>query len=180
VFLLQSCIVVPPLGSRYKYLSEDSKNSIVYLNPEDDICYLENNDKIFAITSEQLYKCIKEKEKSMVYFWTIHCKSEYCYPLSFVQSYCDSRNINLYVIITYYDDTYLRIGQKTTSSPIFSINEKFYKKKIQWNNTHLFIKELIKDKVVTDEILYSGVYIFNYGNLLSYSYKIVDANEEEF
>jgi len=166
------------LTSAYSHLSEEHKNKIVFLATEDKVCELEKDDKIYAITGDQLYKCIETQENVMIYNWVPHCTSAGCYLLSYVQSYCDSNGYTLYVVAAYYDSTRIFNEQENVSLPLFSANEKYYKTKYRNKYTKLFMKDLIKDDKLCKEIWYKKTFVFNYGKLTAHSLKLEDDNAD--
>jgi len=178
ILSLHSCITIDGLTSGYSRLSEEDKNQIVFSDAQDNICELSKNGKIYAITGDQLYKCIETQENVMVYKWVPHCTGSHCYLLSYVQSYCDSHGFTLYVIADYYDSTRMFREQENISLPLFSANEKYYKTKYRNRYTKLFVKDLIKDEKLAKEIWYKNMLIFSYGKLTAYSLKLEDDDAE--
>jgi hypothetical protein len=173
--ILHSCnITVAGLCSGYSRLSDEHKKQIVFLDTKDNVCELEKDGKIYAITGDQLHTCLETQENAMVYSWVPHCTSSSCYLLSYVQSYCDSHGFTLYVIASYYDTTRMFVEQNNISLPLFSPNEKYYKTKYRNRYTKLFMKDLIKDEKLVKEIWYKNMLIFNYGKLTTYSLKLED------
>jgi hypothetical protein len=168
---LHGCAITG-LSSGYSRLSEEHKKQVVFLDTKDNVCEVEKDGKIYAITGDQLHKCIETKEIVMVYSWVPHCTSSSCYLLSYVQSYCDSHGFTLYVIASYYDTTRMFIEQENISLPLFSPNEKYYKTKYRNRYTKLFMKDLIKDEKLVKEIWYKNMLIFNYGKLTTYSLRL--------
>ena len=173
--LLYGCnFSIAGLTSGYSRLSEENKKQIVFLDTAENVCEIEKEGKIYAITGDQLYKCIEKKENVIVYSWVPHCTSSSCYLLSYVQSYCDSHGFTLYVIASYYDSTRMLVEQENISMPLFSANEKYYKTKYRSKYTKLFMKDLLKDDKLANEIWHKNIFIFNYGKLTAHSMKLED------
>jgi len=176
ILFIQSCIVirVPNYENGYSQLTEKNKEKILFLKKEVNICEIKKDDKIYAINGDQLHKCLKINEKSMVYFWTPHSFDEFSYPLLKIQSFCDSLEISLYVITKYYyRDTYMYKERENIALPLFSINNYIYNPFVNYDKQiKLFKKDLIKDIKLNNEILNRNIYIFNYGKLISYNTKL--------
>ena len=177
---LCSCnITITGLCSGYSKLSERYKENIVFLDVKDNLCEQKEDGKIYVITGDHLYKCIEKQDNAMVYLWGPLCSSKYCYPLSYIQSYCDSHGYILYVIAEYYDETTISAQQKNISQPLLSINDKFYKTRYCNKYRKLFLKDLIRDITPSKEILkYHRVFIFNYGKLASSSLHLEDDTDK--
>jgi len=180
MLLLYSCnITMDGLTSGYSKLSEEEKQRIVFLDTQDDVCELSKDGKIYAITGDQLYKCIETQENVMVYTWVPHCTGSHCYLLSYVQSYCDSHGFTLYVVADYYDSKRMFNEQENISLPLFSANEKYYKTKYRFKYSKLFMKDLIKDDKLAKEIWYKTTFVFNYGKLTAYSLTLEDEDADK-
>ncbi|MDR2928658.1 MAG: hypothetical protein LBV41_10765 [Cytophagaceae bacterium] len=165
--LLQSCIITqtPGFYSGYSRLPEDEKEKIVFLNTNDTVRSLKKENRLYAVTGELLRKCIETEEKAMVYIWSPFCSSDRCYPLFYVQSYCNSRGITLYVVAEYYDSNRMQTEQKNISAPVVSVNEKHYGTGYCRRYMKLFIGDLLgKDThSLSEEERYSSIYLFNSG-----------------
>lgn len=175
LILLHGCnITITGLTSGYSKLSEEHREKVVFLDAKDNVYEQEKDGKIYAITGEQLRKCIETQENVIIYKWVPHCTGPHCFLLSYLQSYCDSHGYILYVVSSYYDSTRMITEQKNISLPLFSINEKYYKTKYCCRYTKLFVEDLLKDKKMAKEIWYKNTFIFNYGKLVSTSLHIED------
>lgn len=171
ILLLNGCVY-----SGYRELRKRDREKVVFLDPHEDICELKKDEKIYAITGNQLLKCIEAKKNVLVYTWIPYCKGEYCYPLSHVQSYCDSHGLDLYVVVLYYDADRIFIEQNL-SQPLFSVNERYYGTKFQKKFIQLFVKDLLEnEKSVNEELFnkiwWSNAFVFKDGKLASYHIKM--------
>jgi hypothetical protein len=167
IFFLNSCANLVGFYSDYEKLSKDDKEKIVFLDSNYDICDLKKEGKIYAVTGTQLRKCIETKDSVMIYKWVPHCKSEFCYSLSYVQKYCDSNNLLLFVVMDYYASNRMFIEMENISQPLFSINERYYKKRIRSGYSKRFMRDLLNDKKLFKEIWWQTSFIFNNGKLIS-------------
>ena len=66
------------------------------------------------------------------------------------------------------------VEQENISMPLFSANEKYYKTKYRSKYTKLFMKDLLKDDKLSNEIWHKNIFIFNYGKLTAHSMKLED------
>jgi hypothetical protein len=177
--LLQSCIVVESTGNRYTVnseysrLSDEEKQKVIFTDTSASVCKPEKDDKIYAITGNQLRNCIEAEEKAMVHIWLPYGAGYY--PLSYLQSYCNSRGITLHVVAKIYGNIRVMYYEQTTvSAPLFSINEQYYGTPGRGNKyLNLFIDELIQGTNLTSEQLLgvdkSRFLFFDNGKLTSFS-----------
>ena len=177
IVLITSCSFnIKGLYRDYNKLSKKEKELIVYLESTKKICEIKKDNKVYAITGEQLRKCIETRENVMVYSYTPYCTRETCYPLSQYQKYCDSRGIDLFVVANCYDSIIFS-EQESLTLPLFSINNKFYKKRFRHKYSELFTRDFLINEDNIDELLWKNQLIFNYGKLVEHSVKIVDDTE---
>jgi len=175
--LFQNCgISVIGLYSDYEKLSEIDKEKIVFLNENDGICEIKKDEKIYAITGSQLLDCIETKENVLVYIWTPYCTQPTCYPLSHVQKYCASNGLILYVIANYYDSERIFSEQESIDLPLFSMNERYYKRKLRHSYSKKFINDLLKNEKDRKKIIWNGSFIFCNGKLVDSKINMEDEN----
>jgi hypothetical protein len=166
--LLQGCVVHSSgWYSGYSRMPKEYREKVTFLDAINTVPSLKKEDGIYAITGELLRKRIEAEEKSLVYWWVPHCNTDFCYPLSYIQSYCNSRGITLYVVAHYYDSERMWIEQKNISAPIVSVNEKHYDTSNTNKYMRLFLNDLFDVEKLSKEDLYSGIYVFNNGKLVS-------------
>lgn len=178
LFFLHSCIVDLGIKTRYKKLTDSDKTKVVFLDTNlTNINELKNDGKIYAITGQQLLKSIEEMENVMVYKWKPYCSSEFCYPLTFIQNYCDSNGLILFVIVDHYDPQ-LMFTEIDITKPLFSINEKYYKTCSRTKLSKKFFYDIIKDEKLTNETYGKPSKIFKYGKLECFNINMEDDHSE--
>jgi len=179
IFFSNSCIVDLGIKSRYKKLNDFDKSKVVFLDvSKTNIDEMKNDGNIYAITGKQLLKTIEKLENVMVYKWKPYCSSEFCYPLSFIQKYCDSNELFLFVIVDHYD-TQMMFKELDIIKPLFSINEKYYKTSSRKKLSKLFMLDLLKDEKLSNEIFWHTSFVFKNGKLIDSRIKMEDDNAGE-
>lgn len=83
-------------------------------------------NKIYIINGTHLKKCLAKKNKSIVYFWDLNCKSKICYPLELIQAHCKKNNLSLFVVAEYYDAKIMS-NEFEIDNNILAVNTKYYK-----------------------------------------------------
>jgi hypothetical protein len=155
----------PGFYSGYKKLDAESKKSIIFPPDDMNICNLENDNKIYAITANRLLDCLKKSDSSIVYRWSPDCKSKACISLSAAQNYCDKINYKLFLVTEYYD-LEKTFNQNTTTLPMFSVNHTYYKTDYCNKYMRLFTDELIKNKLLSQEEVSGRFYVFQNDKLI--------------
>ena len=144
---IQSCAIVhtPGFNSGYKRLTAEEQHKICFVSSVDEIPD-HNDGRIMAITADQLSVLLKKHENTLLYLWSPHCSSSVCIPLKTIQDFCDSVNLNLYVLTEYYTDALLQ--NEFLSRPMLSVNEFYYKTSYCNSYMKRFLSELIpKDQL---------------------------------
>ena len=115
----------------YSYFNETQKempNLFIKLDSSDTLLFntsIEKN-KIYIINGIHLKKCLTKKNKSIVYFWDLNCKSKICYPLELIQAHCKKNNLSLFVVAEYYDAKIMS-NEFEIDNNILAVNTKYYK-----------------------------------------------------
>jgi hypothetical protein len=173
--LLSACLVsrTPGYQSGYRYLSEEQKAKIHFADTTGNCCQYSSHDSIYAVNGMQLYRCIRNTMKAMVYIWSPHCHSTSCYSIKAVQDYCSNHGYTLFVIAEYYDDALFGSAAAFPQDrPIYSINEKYYKTTRCNRYYKLFVKELLSGQSFSKEDLFSNFFLFENGVLKSVRLKL--------
>lgn len=142
IVLFQACAIIhtPGFNSGYKRLPTDEQGKICFVSSVDEIPD-QNNGKIMAITANQLSVLLARSGNTLLYLWSPHCSSSVCIPLKTIQDFCDSVNLNLYVLTEYYTDAFLQ--NEFLSRPMLSVNEFYYKTSYCNSYMKRFLSELI-------------------------------------
>ncbi|WP_233559666.1 hypothetical protein [Taibaiella sp. KBW10] len=173
---LSSCVILdtPGFHSGYKKLNASDKQQIHFVTETKDFCNIQNDKKIYAVTADLFLDCIKDKDITLVYFWSAHCGSEVCILLSAAQAYCDQRNYNLYVVSEYYDLP-ATLLQNKTRNPILSVNHLYYKTDYCPKYTRRFRKAIAGAAAISkDELRFSRFYFFKGSKFIKAKQKLTD------
>jgi hypothetical protein len=126
-----SCAIKGNFKGLYSYFNETQKempNLFIKLDSSDTLLFntsIEKN-KIYIINGIHLKKCLTKKNKSIVYFWDLNCKSKICYPLELIQAHCKKNNLSLFVVAEYYDAKIMS-NEFEIDNNILAVNTKYYK-----------------------------------------------------
>lgn len=126
-----SCAIKGNFKGLYSYFNETQKempNLFIKLDSSDTLLFntsIEKN-KIYIINGIHLKKCLAKKNKSIVYFWDLNCKSKICYPLELIQAHCKKNNLSLFVVAEYYDAKIMS-NEFEIDNNILAVNTKYYK-----------------------------------------------------
>lgn len=155
------CVITdtPGFYSGYKKLSTDEKQQVVMTTATDPVCYMKNDQRIYAITGAQLLGCLRNEDTSVVYFWSPNCHSNVCITMSAAQYYCDKRKYKLYVVAEYYDLPKMK-QQHTNSSPLYSINSGYYGTDYCNKYTFRFAREIAGQAGLPKDALSKRFFLF--------------------
>lgn len=126
-----SCTIKSNFKGLYSYFNETHKampNLFIKLDSSDTLLFntsIEKN-KIYIINGTHLKKCLAKKNKSIVYFWDLNCKSKICYPIELIQAHCKKNNLSLFVVAEYYDAKIMS-NEFEIDNNILAVNTKYYK-----------------------------------------------------
>ena len=131
IYLFSSCHINGALQGMYSYYKRTNKvapNLINILPPNSNICDIKSNGgpKVYAITGKQLFSCISNLPKAIIYIWSPKCKSKFCYSLDYVQNIANLHNTDLYIVSEYYDSYFFNVSYNI-KNPILGINTESYK-----------------------------------------------------
>lgn len=108
----------------YYYLSTDKKrfcfDTISYSEiPKDSIYY--------PINGKTLRNELINHQKSLIYLWDPRCGGEYCYSLTWIESYCEKQGLKLFIIPIFIDTEWFDFNNKDIQTPITPIDFKHYR-----------------------------------------------------
>jgi hypothetical protein len=159
---LSGCIVIdtPGFYSGYKKLSPEQQQKITFLNeqPKAAVCDLQDKNKVYAVTAQELIDCLKLHDSSLVYFWSPHCHSTSCISLGAAEKYSNENRYKLFIVADYYDMEQLGIQNNTI--PVLSVNHKFYKTDYCNKYMKRFKNELLKDRKIPNSDKYKRFVFF--------------------
>jgi hypothetical protein len=173
VTIFTSCTIKGSLKGLYSYYkSTKAADPKLFIKAKaDSLCYYTNenpNSKIVIVNGKDLKRCINQKEKALIYVWGPKCTSKVCFPVEVVQSYCNSKNIDLFVVAEYYDLEQMQITHDI-KRPIFGIDTEYYKTSLTDKYVSLFSKDIgIMDNT------YNRYYYFKDGVFLNSYESIYD------
>jgi hypothetical protein len=147
LLVFNSCIKVngdfKGLYSYYENTNKSNPELFVKLNSSDSICMSksENNDKIYIVNGTQLKECLNKNKKSIVYLWSPKCKSDVCFPLEIIQSFCSKNNLSLFIVSEYYDAE-IMASKYTLERNILAVDTKYYKTNLVSSYVNRFMKDI--------------------------------------
>ncbi len=147
VFLFTSCIqikIAPGVGfeSGYSKLSEAEQNKIIFLNNDVLLPDFEAEDTVYSVSAANIGAFLASEDTSVIYFWSPHCHSENCLPLSIIENISERKGYKLLVLTEYYVSPQLIFSERSSNSlPIVYINHMYYKT----NRCNQYVKQMEKE-----------------------------------
>ena len=89
-------------------------------------------------------ECLKKNEKSIVYLWSPKCKSDVCFPLEIIQSFCSKNNLSLFIVSEYYDAE-MMASKYDLERNILAVDTKHYKANLVSSYVNRFMKDIDED-----------------------------------
>ena len=170
-FLTTSCSIngnFQGLFSYYKKTVKDNPN-LIDKSPA-SICEtrLAMAHNVIIANGIKLKQCVNRSANVLVYVWSPNCKSGYCYSLNAIQTKCDEKNIELYIVAEYYDGKKMQLDYHLRRS-IIGIDTKYYKT----NLTSKYLSKFINDLTSKSDIHNRFLYFTN--GILSKSFDSIDS-----
>lgn len=162
--LLCSCFYGSMKGFSSGYDSFKQTNSVVFIDKSFDEHYQFDNRNIYALNAITLKNELKKSNKALVYFWSANCHSNVCISPINLQSVCSDRNVELFLIVEYYDEK-INEFSNTLKKPVFSINHFFYKTNYVDSYRKKFTTELTGISDNSNDI-YNRYFYFENGNFI--------------
>jgi hypothetical protein len=161
-FFISSCVVIG-LTSDYGKLDNDQKQMIVPLNSFDEV----RKGNIYKVNATQLIEGLSKHPKSIVYVFTAGCCSASCLQISTIEKFAKENAYHLFPVLTGYSELN-KVLEQNFESPLFSIDDKYYKTRYRHIYERYFTNELMNlpAKTKYSERENSGwIFIYNYGQL---------------
>jgi hypothetical protein len=136
----------PGFYSGYNKLNDEDKKNIVFLEEDKKIPDIDIQNKVYAISAEQLQDFINHYDSCVIYFWSANCMSSYCISPVACQKFCDDNNYQFIVIAEYYTFPDMYYIMPLIRNPLFTINTKYYKTDYCNHYKRRFKKKLLKDE----------------------------------
>lgn len=156
--IISSCTIKGSFRGLYSYYKTTNRESPDLLRKAkpDSVCYYTNengNSKVIIVTGLDIKKCISKSKEALVYIWRPNCSSQICLPLEIVQNYCNSKNIDLFIVAEYYDSKKMQI-KWNIKRPIYGIDTKYYRTSLTKKYLERFLKDLEIKTISEDTYLY--------------------------
>ncbi len=170
LILISSSCSFPGLFSAYKKVNKENPSLLKRATDKTRICNTQYSDscKVLVLNAEDLKTCLNASDRAILYLWSPHCSSPYCYGLDRVQAYCTEKGLKLYVVADYYD-TETMTAYYELNFPIIGIDMKKYKNKLTPIYTKKFLADLsiFRAKDNSDRLFYleKGTYIRSFRDL---------------
>lgn len=160
--LTTSCSIKGNFKGLYSYYEKTKKeipNVLIKGEANLNLCESHNQNKVIITNGLMLQKCLKQSPKALVYMWSPLCKAKVCYPLSLVQGYCNTHQLDLYVVAEYYDAMQMGTPQDI-QKPILGIDIQYYKS----NHTKIYTTKFLQDIGIQNPQMESGQRYFLFEN----------------
>ncbi len=159
---VQSCRVYG-FTDDYKKLSDAEKSMIVPLKT------FVNTDqsKIYKVNGLQLRGEIQKHPKSLVYFFTNGCTSEYCRPMSVYQDFAEEHGYKLFLVMEGFGKLEKTTVQRSDifTAPLFAMDSDFYGKSYSGTYSKYFQNDLRGQQRNTKNEWQGSLYFFEHGKL---------------
>lgn len=168
LIIQEGCVVIGYRNHFSRDLTPEQKSKVVWGTSDDWFLSIENDGKLYAINGKQMQKLVQAHSKVIVYQWSPHCSSEYCLPLSTIQTLCDKNGITLFVVADYFHEAFSQ--NQVLSYPLFIADEKYYNTDICNKLEKLFYIDLLGEKTYneTENISWYRYAYFENGEFVKY------------
>ena len=114
--------------SRYSDTQKNYPGLLVKTDPSSSVCDLRyaEHSPVYLVNGLQIQQCLKNYDDAIVYIWDAHCTSKRCYSPGLLQRFCNTKNVELFVVAEYFD------GEELTQfyeieHPLYGIDTEYYK-----------------------------------------------------
>ena len=175
-FIISSCSFNGSFGglvSCYKKTNSANPDLISAVSDNVNLCELSISDtpKVYSINGLRLRDCLNDYNKSIVYIWQPNCSGSFCVSLELVQLFCNTNEIELFIVADYYDNKKMNIVYDI-DHPIFGIDVKYYKSNFTSKYRRKFVNDLTNIKNVENNMFF----LFENNTLVDYNYSIDSLN----
>ncbi len=166
--LATSCSIRGSFQGLYSYQDKTSKIAPHLIQqPTSPICTLAQPDSavVYLVNGADLKKCVEQQNKSLVYLWRPKCSSDICVSPGVLQSFCEKKGIELFIVAEYYDYEIMSLHH-LTKRPILGIDCNYYSSHL----TQKYVSRFLAD-ILGPETTPQGNYffLFDSGCLVSMS-----------
>ncbi|MCF6132347.1 hypothetical protein [Flavobacterium wongokense] len=171
-FLLTSCSIKGRFYGLYGYYKKaQSENPDLYKKVDETskITNFNNEifkDKVIVTNGKMVRKNLGYNEYSVVYIWSPKCHSSICIPPDLVQSKCNLKNLELYVVSEYYSNE--EMSEKyNLANNIIGVDTEYYKSSLTKKYLSRFLFDLTGKKEIDRQYLFfkKGIYQASYTTL---------------
>jgi len=157
LILISSSCSIKGLFSDYKKVNKEYPRLLKKVTNKTTICHTSYSDscQVLVLNAQELVTCLDVEDKIILYLWSPHCSSPYCYGLDRVQAYCTEKGLKLYVVADYYDPQSM-MAYYNLEFPIIGIDMTTYKNKLTPVYTKKFLEDLsiFREKDNSDRLFY--------------------------
>jgi len=91
--IMSSSCSIQGLFSDYKKVNKEYPTLLKEVSHNKMICQIPCSDscKMLVLKGKELSTCLEVETKTILYLWSSHCSSPYCYDLDRVQAYCKEK-----------------------------------------------------------------------------------------
>ncbi|MCC7467032.1 MAG: hypothetical protein IT261_12220 [Saprospiraceae bacterium] len=163
-----SCSINGSFQGLYSYYDKTNMRAPYLIQkPASPLCNLIQPDTpvVYAINGMELKNCLAQFEKSLVYIWRPKCTSDICVSPKDLQKFCQSNNIELFIVAEYYDYENMTLNFPI-KRPIFGVDCEYYSTHLTQKYVSMFLTDLIGEKTTYQE---KQFFLLNYGCVLDMS-----------
>ncbi len=147
----------------YKKLADNQKTMIKPLSS------FANTDQhhIYKINGIQLREELQKHPKSLVYFFTNGCTSEYCRPMSVYQDFAEEHGYRLFLVMEGFGKLEKTTVQRSEifTAPLFAMDSDFYGKSYSGTYSKYFENDLRGQDRKTKNEWQGSLFFFENGEL---------------
>jgi hypothetical protein len=153
ISITSSCVIDGSFRGLYSYYEvTKSEHPNFIQKPGAGLCELTSGDSIivYKINGSELKNCLRSEPKSLVYFWDPNCGAPFCVPPNFAQEYSTEKNLELFIVATYYDYSKMAINYDLVR-PVFGVDTEFYRTNLTDRYMKRFREDLFNVELIEEE-----------------------------
>ncbi|MCG2610899.1 hypothetical protein LZZ90_05215 [Flavobacterium sp. SM15] len=160
--VLLSCSI-QGLTNDYSKLNQTEKTKIVALENFEKV----DPEHVYKINANQLKQELSKHPKSLVYIFKNGCTSDLCKPMFVYENFANKNGYKLFLVMNGYANLNETLEQRINfKSPLFSIDNEYYKSKYRNTYMRYFENDLQGKPIDAAEGKYLGNLFFFKGNQL--------------
>lgn len=151
---LVSCSINGTTQGLYGYQKVTESIMPEFISPlQGDICMkdLPNTLGVTKINGLDIYRCLSQDVRTVVYLWPPKCSSAECISPILLSTFCSDLKVNLFIVAEYYDYP-IMYANLTKLEPIYAIDQRHYNTNLTKKYKTRFLNDLgISNKTTITE-----------------------------